>query len=105
MGTSFNVKSSNGGTEVIVETGRVLVSRNKQTLLLLPGEKIFVENKNAELEKTVNTDRLYMYYRNHEIICDATPLWKLVQVLNEAYDTNIVIANRKAGKFTHQHHL
>ena len=94
VGTSFNIKSGTTGTEVIVETGRVLVTRNLQTILLQPGEKVFVNNNDKTMEKSINTDRLYTYYRNRSFICDATPLWKLVQVLNEAYDADIVIANK-----------
>jgi ferric-dicitrate binding protein FerR (iron transport regulator) len=36
---------------------------------------------------------LYNYYVTHEFVCDDTPLWKLVEVLNEAYGSHIEIAN------------
>ena len=41
--------------------------------------------------KAEETERLYNYYRTREFVCDNTPLWKLVAVLNEAYGANIVI--------------
>jgi ferric-dicitrate binding protein FerR (iron transport regulator) len=40
-------------------------------------------------------DKLYNYYRSKEFVCDDTPLWKLVEVLNEAYGVNIVIENKE----------
>lgn len=94
VGTSFNVNPADSGTAVIVETGRVLVTQGAQTLLLLPGEKVFVNRKGGQMEKTKNRDQLYRYYRNRDFICDGTPLWKLVQLLNESYDAHIVIENK-----------
>ncbi len=90
VGTSFNVKSINGETEVIVETGIVQVTRNGKTVELRAAEKINTGADSTLAPKQV-TDRLYNYYRTREFECDGTPLWKLVEVLNEAYDANIVI--------------
>ena len=38
-----------------------------------------------------NTDELYNYYRTKEFVCNRTPLYKLTNVLSEAYDVQIVI--------------
>jgi transmembrane sensor len=93
VGTSFNVKSVNGITEVIVETGIVQVTRNNKTVELLPKEKTKVTRQDSVLTKEKEQDKLYNYYRSKEFVCDATPLWKLVQALNEAYDVHIEIEN------------
>ena len=39
VGTSFNIRSEKGKTEVIVETGIVQVTKNKRTVSLLPKRK------------------------------------------------------------------
>lgn len=91
VGTSFNVKNKKGGIEVIVETGVVKVSRNGQSLNLERGEKALIKNASATLQKERNTDQLYTYYRSKEFIAEDTPLWRVVEVLNEAYDSKIVI--------------
>lgn len=93
-GTSFNVRSVEGKTEVIVESGSVQVSNGRQTILLSPKEKVSLVHPDSTMMKEVNTDGLYRYYRDKTFVCDATPLWKLVQVLNEAYDVNIVIESK-----------
>ncbi len=36
---------------------------------------------------------LYNYYRSNEFECINIPLWRVVEVLNEAYAAQIVIAN------------
>jgi ferric-dicitrate binding protein FerR (iron transport regulator) len=90
VGTSFNIRSENGTTEVIVESGVVQVIRKNQVLQLKPKEKAVVK-KDSTMYKAVETEQLYNYYRTREFVCDNTPLWKLVAVLNEAYGANIVI--------------
>jgi transmembrane sensor len=96
VGTSFNVKAGlDGMTEVVVETGIVKVTKGDKTIELRPGERITIDTKDSALQKTEVTDKLYNYYRTRDFVCDNTPLWKLVDVLNEAYDTNIIIADEK----------
>lgn len=93
VGTSFNIKSEKGKTEVIVETGIVKVTKNKHTLNLLPKEKVVTQWQDSTLVKDTVQDQLYNYYRSKEFICNHTPLQTLVQTLNEAYNSNIVIEN------------
>jgi len=91
VGTSFNIKSTADSIEVIVETGVVQVLKGNQMVELHPGEKTVVYQTAATLQKHKEEEKLYNYYRTREFVCEDTPLWKLVQVLNEAYNSNIVI--------------
>lgn len=93
LGTSFNIKSVNGKTEVIVETGAVEVTKQHHSVQLQRNEKAIVTDKDDAPVKQSNTDELYNYYRTQTFVCNNTPLWKLVDILNEAYGVNIVIAN------------
>ncbi|HUP12736.1 MAG TPA: FecR domain-containing protein, partial [Niastella sp.] len=93
VGTSFNVRSRGDTTEVIVETGIVEVTTDKQTVILKAGQKAVTGFTEAILQKQANTDQLYNYYRSKKFVCESTPLWKLIEKLNEAYDVHIVIEN------------
>ena len=93
LGTSFNVKSVNGKTEVIVETGAVEVTKNNNSVQLKQHEKAIITSEQAAPSKQSNNDELYNYYRTQTFVCNNTPLWKLVEILNEAYGVNIVIAD------------
>ncbi|NEU10157.1 DUF4974 domain-containing protein [Flavihumibacter sp. R14] len=93
VGTSFNVKHNKESTEVIVETGLVQVSMDKQMIRLTRGEKVLIRDKNSDLRKEANTDQLYNYYRSKLFVADNTPLWRVVEILNEAYDSKIIIEN------------
>jgi len=93
VGTSFNIKSINGNTEVIVESGTVKVTRGNKSIELTRNEKLLVKVSDSLLKEEAVVDRLYKYYRTKEFVCDDTPLWKLVEVINEAYHSNVVIGN------------
>ncbi len=98
VGTSFNVKSVRGTTEVIVETGIVQVTNNGVTVELKAGEKTSLVDAETLLQKQETEDRLYNYYVSKTFVCDNTPLWKLVEKLNEAYDANIRIEKESLRK-------
>ena len=95
IGTSFNIRSENDSTEVIVETGIVQVTHQGKSVELRPGEKLVVPAKDTALVVQKETDQLYNYYRSREFVCENTPLWKLVDVLNKAYNVNIVIERQE----------
>jgi len=93
VGTSFNVKNADGNTEVIVESGIVRVSKAGNMIDLRANEKLKVEANSTVFVKERVNDRLYNYYRTKEFVCDDTPLWRLVEVVNEAYHTHIAFGN------------
>lgn len=100
VGTSFNVKTINGQTEVIVKTGIVQVARNGKTVTLLPHEKTLTTKDLNILDKENTKDKLFNYYESNEFECEETPLWRLVEVLNDAYGANIVIGKKEIRNLT-----
>lgn len=99
VGTSFNINSKTWNTEVIVETGIVTVTKGENTITLTAGEKLQIPADNSIGTKQPVNDKLYNYYRSKEFVCGDTPLWKLVQVLNEAYGTNISIGRKELNNY------
>lgn len=93
LGTSFNVKSADGKTEVIVESGMVKVERATQSVQLKQKEKLEIGKEDSVLNKEEVSDQFYKYYRTKEFVCDETPLWKLAQALSDAYNVKIIIEN------------
>jgi len=92
VGTEFNVKHTPSKTEIIVESGIVKVSEGSETVELHAGEKVNVHRKQTLVIER-NTDDLYNYYRTKTFVANNTPLWRVVEVLNEAYSSNIIIEN------------
>lgn len=91
VGTSFNIKHLKEQTEVIVETGIVKVSLGKKEIHLQKGEKVIINNNADQLIKKQNTDQLYNYYRSNEFVTNNTPLWHVIEVINEAYGSTVII--------------
>lgn len=93
VGTSFNVKLKNDAVEVIVESGKVEVIKGGKHIFLVPGEKIVASDSENQLAKVKTPDLLYNYYRTKMFVAEDTPLWRMVEALNEAYDSKIEITN------------
>jgi len=93
VGTSFNVKDINGNTEVVVESGIVHVDKGGNSIDLKANESIQIGTKDSVLAKKPISDHLYNYYRTKQFVCDDTPLWKLVEILNGAYSSHIVFGD------------
>jgi ferric-dicitrate binding protein FerR (iron transport regulator) len=95
LGTSFNVRTVDGKTEVIVETGVVEVAGSSASVRLHPREKVVMDKQDPVIEKEKVSDKLYNYYATRSFVCDGTPLWKLVEILNQAYQADIVIRRKE----------
>lgn len=95
-GSSFNVKNRKGSITVIVQTGTVQVSKSGKKITLITGEKVWIKQGNGQLIKENNTDQLYSYYQSGGFIAEGVPLWRMVEVLNEVYNSNISIGNKGA---------
>ncbi|MGZ3873893.1 MAG: FecR domain-containing protein [Mucilaginibacter sp.] len=93
VGTAFNVKSKNHNTEIIVESGVVKVSKNKSVVQLHARQMVRIKPGDKAFKIERSDDLLYNYYVSNTIIADKTPLWRLVEVLNEAYRADIQIKN------------
>lgn len=94
VGTSFNVKTTNDYTEVIVETGIVEVRHFNKLLILHQHERAKIKKNDSTVHVEKNKDKLYRYYRDRQFECENTPLWKFVEILNEAYDDSVTIENK-----------
>lgn len=91
VGTAFNIKNRGNETTVIVKTGIVDVAKDNEHIELRAGEKVRVHPDFSGLLKETLNGRLYDYYFSNELVCDRTPLSELVEILNEKFETDIVI--------------
>ena len=95
LGTSFNVHNTDTVTEIIVESGMIEVTVGDRSVRLHQHEKLTVSGEEMQLYKQSNNSVLYNHYRTHTFVCESTPLSELVLKLNEVYDADIVIGNKK----------
>ncbi|MGV8091328.1 MAG: FecR domain-containing protein [Mangrovibacterium sp.] len=90
-GTSFHVIRKAGRTEVIVESGLVKVETPDRKVELKPHEKVIINEASGQFKEEKVTDRLHNYYVNNRLELDNTPLWRVTEVLEEAYGVEIRI--------------
>jgi transmembrane sensor len=100
VGTSFNIRNTKSETEVIVETGIVQVTRQKEVIRLKPSEMVVIRHDKGKMVKSGRVDELYNYYRTKRLTLDNTPLSRAVEMLNEAYHVNIIIDNKNMAEKT-----
>jgi ferric-dicitrate binding protein FerR (iron transport regulator) len=93
IGTTFNIKNKAHHVEIIVGSGIVKVSRNKEAVQLHAQQMVSIKAGDKGLKVEKNSDELYNYYMSNSFAANNTPLWRLIDVLNEAYGADIKIEN------------
>lgn len=98
LGTAFNVNTSEAGVVTTLTNGKLLVTSNSASLVLLPGEQS-VSASNGTLSKHTATDiRLYTAWKDGDIYFDDTPLSDIAGVLSRSYDYNFVFDDPAAAQ-------
>ena len=77
----------------LVETGAVRVG---DRMTVHAGERLSMTGKGL-WKIGPNSDKLYGYYLGRPLVCDSTPLRRLVEVLNSVVDTPIVLGRKELG--------
>lgn len=95
LGTSFHVKRVGDETEVIVESGHVKVTGPRREVELSLGRRLLINTATHRFEEGEVSDQLHNYYVDNRFVLDNTPLWRLVEVLSQAYHADIRIENPK----------
>src|SRR5690606_6642173 len=80
VGTSFNINTNRGLTDIIVESGIVEVEKKDIIIRLKRNERVTIDKESSQLEKKEVSDQLYQYYRTKEFVADDTPLYRLIEV-------------------------
>jgi transmembrane sensor len=93
VGTAFNIKSRLHNTEIIVESGIVKVSKNKDAVQLNAQQMLNIKAGDKGFKVEMNSNKLYNYYMSNTFVANKTPLWQIIGVLNEAYGADIKIKN------------
>jgi transmembrane sensor len=94
LGTSFELNGDrNDSIELIVETGAVRVG---DRMTVHSGERMTMTAR-GHWRIGPNRDKLYGYYLGRPLVCDSLPLRRLVEVLNRANETPIVLGRKELG--------
>ena len=81
LGTSFHVKRKGDETTVMVESGKVKVEGLHRTVALTARQQVTINTKTQQFKAG----------RAAEIL-DRTPLWRIAELLEEAYGVEVTVA-------------
>ncbi|MBO6515733.1 MAG: FecR domain-containing protein [Bacteroidia bacterium] len=96
LGTSFNVNANSADSvEVQVETGRVQMTFNGKSIILLAGETGVYNRVRDQLIKREKEILSSQFWRNRKLIFKRTRLPDVINALNTNYDVNIVLQGDK----------
>ena len=96
LGTAFNVKDRRHRAEVVLTTGKVKLSVQKnqvgsQTLAMQPGELVAFSEADQTLFKKQVDPKQYAAWRDHKMIFDQMSLQELARQLEDVYGVSIAI--------------
>jgi transmembrane sensor len=99
LGTSFEVSSFQKQSQatVKVNSGKVgVISPSKQTVFLLAGQKVIVDQISKEIIKTSVAQENVAVWRNKELVFENEPLLSVLQTLERTYNVSIKVGNNKS---------
>jgi transmembrane sensor len=98
LGTSFNVKANANQIIVSVATGKVKVSQENESQLLLPNEKVTYSTTSQQMIKSAADLESELAWRTNTIIFDDTQLVDAARKLEKAFGVTIIFENRVLEK-------
>jgi len=98
-GTSFLVKEESGYTEVSVTSGSVKLKKSNELkyITLTKGETGVATVENKGLIKRNNRNKNYLSWMTGSFDFKATPLFEVVDLLEEKYHVDIKLKNKEIG--------
>ena len=90
LGTSFNLKGDNAAStvELVLVTGKVAFKKGNQEVLLLPGEKVTVDEQ-GKLLKEENTNKNFMAWRTRTLVFENTRMDQVMKDIADLYGVTI----------------
>lgn len=95
VGTSFNVKDRRGSTEVVLNTGKILLENDGKKLEMLPGEIARVAAGQKDLSKhTVNPD-FFVSWKEHRFVFYHTSIREIAEMLEDTYGYEVQLDDKE----------
>jgi transmembrane sensor len=96
LGTSFNVRAYNTQVQVLVKTGRVQFSKNKNQVILTKGQKAeILANVDTIIKSEVGEEKETIKEKRNSFVFDKISLGEVVESLTKQFNVEIVFTNDK----------
>ena len=95
LGTSFNIDANNEDEiKVALITGKIKFKTAKNAVVLNPGEKISYNNYDQSIQLVKKGTENEMAWKTNILVFDNTAISKVVSILENHYDTKIVLKEK-----------
>lgn len=101
LGTEFNVDARSKATEIVLTTGKVKVSSDRDSLLMAymrPGEKVQLDTLHNSFIKSNSNTQLYTAWTEGKWNFSSTSLFDITKLIHEYYGIETVFKNEKAKR-------
>lgn len=100
LGTTFDVKSRHGQTDVILESGKVRVAFNQgkqKDVTMIPGEMITYSSSTHALYRTVTEPAVETAWIDKKLILDNITVNKIIRYLEDNYGYRVELSDTAIG--------
>jgi len=97
LGTEFNVRQTNGNTEVVLNSGSVklLHEGTRDSIWLEPGNRaIYAQGERKFFTETVDTD-LYTAWKDGKMLFNETPVSEIAHRIESYYGMEVVVESKQ----------
>jgi len=101
VGTAFNVdnRSTPGKVMVTVSEGKVLVKHLEESVLLVAGDQAIYDAQTGKITKLLTQQNPNaLAYKNRIFKFEATPMSKVIEEIQNAYNVSIVLKNKNLAQ-------
>lgn len=98
LGTSFNVKSGENATEVVLNTGKVKVGKGESEVILRPGEMAVYDTQARQMSRSAADTLLHTSWKNELLPFRETPLKEVMGMIEERFGYTVVFSDTAAEK-------
>lgn len=100
LGTRFNVSYRRQQTEVVLQEGKVQVSRDRSADLptvMKPGDKVTYSASDRRLSRTSVDPELVTSWRDNLLVFKDKPVSEIAQILSDSYGIEVDFVNREVA--------
>lgn len=94
LGTVFYVNNRESQVKVVLNSGRVAVHNEKQSMDMVPGELVAYQEETQQLNKQLTDPAIHSAWKDNLLIFDQTPLIKIAQLLKDHYGYTVTFENQ-----------
>jgi ferric-dicitrate binding protein FerR (iron transport regulator) len=97
LGTEFNVKTRHQKTEVVLNSGKIVLKKDAKLYNIEPGERVIATSGKSSIDKQIVDTAFYSTWREQKFAFQNTRLTDILEMLKDDYGYELVQNNQDLG--------